>query len=74
MQYGMPFNATTLSYAYDSLKKDGTAKPIELEPEPAPEPPPPSLRGGGSSDLVPVNADNLSNDELERLLRSKGML
>ena len=75
LQYGMPFNATTLEYAYESLKQDGGANPIDLTP-PEPEPtPPPTLTGSSaSSGFADVNPEQLSDSELEKFIRSRGMI
>lgn len=79
LEYGLPFNAATMHYAFEAMKQDGSAHPVELQPEPGrelPDPPlNPSLNGGsGSAGFGSVDPDNLSDADLARLLRSRGMM
>jgi hypothetical protein len=72
LQYGMPFNAQTLDYAYQGLKHEGLANPIELEPaepEPAPNP---SLTGSSGVNSV-VDPETLNDADLRQYMRSRGM-
>lgn len=72
---GFRYGIETVNYAYDQLVKEGTIKPLEQE-EDAPNPPNPSL-SGASGTAVPddvARAESLSDADLEKLLRSRGVL
>ena len=74
-QQGYPATADTMDMAYQQLVNAGRIKPVELQPEPEPETNP-SLGGSGSiiNDTEIAKAEQMSNEDLEKLLRSKGLL
>lgn len=72
---GWDFSVDTLNYAYQNLVETGSIKPLEKHEEP-PNQPNPSLSGSGGqlSDTELARAEQMSDKELESLLRSKGMI
>lgn len=73
---GMPFNVRTLNLAYSELIQEGTIKPVEKTQDEVIVPNP-SLTGGSSqaaSQAELSKIENMSDKDLEALLRSKGLL
>lgn len=72
---GYPQTVETMDMAYQQLVTAGRIKPIE-QPDEQPDMPNPSLSGSGSviNDTELAKAESMSNEELEKLLRSKGLL
>lgn len=72
---GFPFTVDTLNYAYSQALADGSIKPLEANAEER-EIPNPSLTGssGGQMPDDIARADQMSDADLEKLLRSRGVL
>lgn len=72
---GFRLSLDTLNYAYNQLVADGSITPLETAPEPEPTTPNPSLTGssGQVSDSEISRAEQMSDEDLRKYLRSKGM-
>lgn len=75
VRQGFPYNLDTVNYAYSQAIAEGTIKPLERVDDTA-ERPNPSL-SGASGGQVPddvARAEQMSDADLEKLLRSRGVL
>lgn len=73
---GIPFNVDTMNYAYNQLVQEQKIKPVERQQqeEVAPNP---TLNGAGrvsAEESELRKAESMSDADLEKLLRSKGVL
>ena len=73
---GFPFTTDTLNYAYDQLVGEGAIKPnVKTDPDPQPTPNPSlSGAGGGPSDAEVSKAWDMPMEQLEDLIRTKGLV
>lgn len=74
---GYPMRLDTLNMAYSQLVSEGSIKPLEKKEREEREEPPPALRGAGQHDVPQAEldkAENMSTQELEKFLRTKGMI
>lgn len=75
-QSGYPFDIGTMDLAFSQLISEEKIKPLVKEPEKREEPNP-SLSGAGATpipDSEIAKAEQMSDKDLEKFLRSKGML
>ena len=73
---GLPFNIDTMNYAYSQLVNEQAIKPAQRQEE-VTEQANPSLSGAGrpsTEDAELKKAEMMSDADLEKLLRSKGVL
>ena len=72
---GFRYGIETVNYAYDQLVREGTIKPLEKVDD-APLTPNPSLTGttGNAMPDDVARAEQMSDADLEKLLRSRGVL
>lgn len=71
---GFPTNVDTLNYAYSQALADGSIKPLETkEPEETLSPNPSLTGAGGVTDNEINRAEQMSDEDLRKFLRSKGM-
>lgn len=75
VRQGFPYNLDTVNYAYSQVVGEGLIKPLERTEETR-ETPNPSLTGSGGGQLPDdiARADQMSDADLEKLLRSRGVL
>lgn len=79
-QYGTEWDSATLHRAYKDLVEEGKIEPLKTEEQQPQQKqfsgPAPALSGSGSESVVgeEVDADSLTDEQLERILIKKGML
>lgn len=74
---GYPATIETLNLAYGRAVSEGTIKPLEEKEQEREEPPNPNLSGGGAAGITDsemAKIDQMSDAELEKYMKSKGLI